>query len=901
MADAICSKCDVGWVIHSHDKHCGYCGCKVFDFAVKWEKEPLIYEGDGADIHDLTILIENNGAYPITFQPIQTTRDNTILFPQANGAPFKVEAGQSYAVPIQVNQSYLAQYAGITVRAQDAPSNFESEKSLPLQALQRPEFKLTPNPVVVRHRKGTAKVKVDLRLEVLQSRFTIERINLSQNWIIGIRCKKGPHEEGGIANNVHLDVDCNQLNDESNVVKLSFELLGFSQPIEKQIQIQRKIEPEPPKLFVPSMNLEITQDRKKTHTLTLQNRGERQLRVQNIVFNSPSNLVQLQNVEYPINIEGEEHQNVEMLISADGIEPGPYPVNFTIKSNCEEAPEYEGVMNVRVNKLEEYPHYLAIDFGTTNSCCAYLDLDTFEPKLIPLDSEANPPEIMPSTIVYPSNPTDGKTHHIGNDANKFRASEIDGPYYISSVKRWLGYRWNRQFHNNQKLQPPDVVTDILKHIIGQAEKYLDTLTTQSKITKCVITHPTIFSSKQRKDLELAFKNIGISALELIDEASAASLGTISQRKQQGDYRLLVYDFGGGTIDIVLSQIICQGNDITIEPLGYGGNSKYGGDDVTQAIVDFVLDELEQRIKKEEPEGNVDIPYLNPRKVWQPSASENQKKDRATRLNTPLLYNSAEEMKKQLSDQDEVNRDFPLSVVVGDDVQPLEILTEGKINVSISTEQLKSLIADKLYQTFADIDTMIRENGKPPPKIVILAGQSSKMPMVKKMMEAHFQTTYKTDVEIHLNESPKECVAIGALRYGMTYSLPAKVWIDIINFRKTHSSIGIMQADVGQKVFEEIIPKGKLIPNESSGITNIPLHTGETYIDVREHFGKNDELSLIDGYTLTLPENIPREALRDARLEMAVEESGEITVVALVDGKEYKSKVEKKEPAFVNEI
>ena len=125
MADAVCSKCDVGWVIHSHDKHCGFCGCKVFDFSMKWEKEPLIYADDGADIHDLTILVENNGAYPITFQPIRTIRDNTILFPQANNSPFEVEAGKFRSVPIQVKLTDLERYHEvITVRAQDAPSGF---------------------------------------------------------------------------------------------------------------------------------------------------------------------------------------------------------------------------------------------------------------------------------------------------------------------------------------------------------------------------------------------------------------------------------------------------------------------------------------------------------------------------------------------------------------------------------------------------------------------------------------------------------------------------------------------------------------------------------------------------------------------------------------------------------
>ena len=79
MVDAVCSKCDVGWVIYSHDKHCGYCGCKVFDFSVSMGTENRRFmPSDDANIHDLTILVENTGAYPITFQPIQTTRDDII-------------------------------------------------------------------------------------------------------------------------------------------------------------------------------------------------------------------------------------------------------------------------------------------------------------------------------------------------------------------------------------------------------------------------------------------------------------------------------------------------------------------------------------------------------------------------------------------------------------------------------------------------------------------------------------------------------------------------------------------------------------------------------------------------------------------------------------------------------
>ena len=652
MADTVCSKCNVGWIIHSHDKHCGYCGCKVFDFSVAWEQEPRIYAGDDANIHDLTILVENTGAYPITFQPVRTTRDNTILFPQENGCPFTVNAGQQYPIPVQVNPTNLTRYTEtITVRAQAAPSNLPSDQSLHLEALPLPEFHLAPNPVRVSHRRDTETEEVELLLEVRQSEFYIRHIRATGRSVLGVRYSQQLHQANGAFKKVILEIDCNQLTDEPNVVKLDFELRDLSQPIEKRIEIQREIVPEPPKLSVPPppLNLEVTQDRQKTHTLTLQNRGERTLIIQNIAFVDPSNLIRMSNVEDPITIHGGGRHNVEIQLLAVDVEPGDHPINFTINSNCETSSQYQYVLSVTVKQREEYPYYLAIDFGTTNSCCAYIDKN-YNPKLLPLDTKADSPEIMPSSIIYHSHPIEGKTYNIGYDAETNRTSVRDGPYYISSVKRWLGFRWHRKFPNNQKYQPLNVFSHILKHIINEAEDYLEQQSVESKITKCVIAHPTMFTPEQQDDLKQAFENIGISELILIDEASAASMGIIykSYKTRQEDYRLLVYDFGGGTIDIVLSQVRIDGSDIAIDPIARDGERQYGGDDVTQAIVDFVLKEYSGRIDRKNPGLNFDIPYFEPGRILQPTG--NQEIDNATRRNAATLYQRAEEMKRELNAQ-----------------------------------------------------------------------------------------------------------------------------------------------------------------------------------------------------------------------------------------------------------
>ena len=490
------------------------------------------------------------------------------------------------------------------------------------------------------------------------------------------------------------------------------------------------------------------------------------------------------------------------------------------------------------------------------------------------------------------------------------------------MKRWLGYQWHRRFPRALELQPRDVAADILKYIITAAEAHLDTL-----ITRCVVTYPTMFTLQQREDLRLAFKKIGITELILIDEASAASIGTIFQRREEpprDNSKLMVYDFGGGTIDIVLSQVTSTGNEILIEPLVRGGNPKYGGDDVTQAIVDFILDECRKLIQHANPDIRFDIPYLKRREIPQPSGKPAV--DRATRENT-FVYDAAEEMKRGLSEKSEVTSRFLgyLQVEIGDSVSTLESLlrqqtraaphianqgstletpTQPEMTVELSREQLQTLIQPELNQTFVAIDEMLADCGSAPPDIVVLAGQSSKMPLVKEMMDAHFRKKYQTRVDIHLAAHPKACVVIGAAQYGLSQTMPGEGRISPVNMERTRARLGVVKLAMGKPVFDEIIPQGKLIPDESFDTTDFPLPAGTTFVDVREHFGTAKDLgetSQVASYTLELPEDVPDAALRKARLKMAVKASGEIELIALVDGQAYKSTVQQVSPAFVDEI
>lgn len=927
MSDKICAKCGVGWVIQADDRHCGYCGCAVFDFAVRWEKEPLLYAGNTTNIHELTILVENTGAYPVRFEPIHTDGGSIIKFLRQNKDPFEVKAGEQEPIPIQLNAENLVEHTeSIKVRAIDPPSDAEREKSLRLQVYPTPDFELTPSKVVIRHRKGEEKVTINLHLEVLRSQFRFKSIKCSPHWVKQIICPTGLYKKGNAAKKVSLDISCKDLKDDLNTATLEFELHGYSKNIQKQINIHREVQPDPPKLVVQPMQLQVTQNREIKHFFTLQNIGEETLEISEIEFNDPSGLVQLRDVKYPIEIPAEGHHNIDMLISPDGVNPETHHVKFTIHSNCGAFPQYQDTLIVNVIKQREYPHYLAIDFGTTNSCCAYIDLESNKPTLIPLDAKENPPEIMASLIVYHKELTNGKTHHVGYDAETYRTSVHDGAFYISSVKRWLGYEWRRYFPNNQELSPCDVVADILKHIITQAEDHLDKKGLPSKISSCAVSHPTMFLSKQREDLKLAFRKIGIKNTVFIDEASAASIGNIYQFLQKHetfpkDYSMLVYDFGGGTIDIVLSKINGDKYSCTIQPVARGGNPKFGGDDVTQAIVDYVLKHFSSKIKEKDPNLRFEIPYLRLRKILQPSG--NPKLDNVSYDNSNILYSRAEEIKLELSDEDkdedevkekeeekekdknEASRNFQLEVVVGDNVSSLDSFIEGSANVSLSLAQFQSFIEPILKETFMSIDAMIAENNGTPPEIVVLAGQSSKMPMLKRLMADHLRNKYEKDIPIELAADPKECVVIGAAEYGLTKRVDGTdILIDLED--KTHSRFGIMSNVAGKRLFREIIPKGTPLPIPKNKCIEIDAKLSDrtVSISVYEHFGVDNDItnaSLIGDYSRTLPDDISERALRQAKTKMLVDENHRIEVIIVVDGKEYETTFERIKPVYVDEI
>ena len=213
---------------------------------------------------------------------------------------------------------------------------------------------------------------------------------------------------------------------------------------------------------------------------------------------------------------------------------------------------------------------IGIDLGTTNSCVAVLEGG--EPVVIP---NAEGGRTTPSVVAF------SKTGErmVGQVAKRQAITNPDRT--ISSIKRDMGT--NRKIQIDDKnYTPQEISAFILMKLKADAEAYLG-----EKITQAVITVPAYFSDSQRQATKDAGKIAGLEVLRIINEPTAASLayGLDKEHTQ----KILVYDLGGGTFDVSILEI----GDGVFEVLATNGNTRLGGDDFDQRVMDYMADEFKR--------------------------------------------------------------------------------------------------------------------------------------------------------------------------------------------------------------------------------------------------------------------------------------------------------------------
>ena len=242
---------------------------------------------------------------------------------------------------------------------------------------------------------------------------------------------------------------------------------------------------------------------------------------------------------------------------------------------------------------------LGIDLGTTYSCAAVFIKDV--PKTVNMTGCRT----TASWVWF----KDNNTYIVGEVAKRFA-----GKSAVYDSKRMLGReytdpllqedmkRWVKQFsvinveglpkivvdtRKEQTFSPEEISSYILRNLKEQAEKKYG-----GKVTRAVVTVPAYFNNSQRKATMDAAKLAGLEVLRLFSEPLAAALAYGLDKITESDVKntILVFDLGGGTLDLSVVNI----NGGTFDVLAINGNTHLGGEDFTNRLFDYVMDEFKKK-------------------------------------------------------------------------------------------------------------------------------------------------------------------------------------------------------------------------------------------------------------------------------------------------------------------
>ena len=342
---------------------------------------------------------------------------------------------------------------------------------------------------------------------------------------------------------------------------------------------------------------------------------------------------------------------------------------------------------------------IGIDLGTTNSCVAVMEGG--QPVVIVNSDGAR---TTPSVVGFAKN----GERLIGETAKRQAITNPDNT--ISSIKRKMGDSYKVSIEGKQ-YSPQEISAMILQKLKADAESYLG-----EKVSEAVITVPAYFNDAQRQATKDAGKIAGLDVKRIINEPTAAALAYGLDNEQE--QKIMVYDLGGGTFDVSIIEI----GDGVIEVLATNGDTRLGGDDFDNKVINYLIDEF----KKAE---NMDL-----------------SKDK---MAMQRLKEAAEKAKKELSTTTTTNINLPFITMNQDGPKHLDVtLTRAKFDEL--TSDLVDRTMQPVRQALSDADLTANDIDK-----VLLVGGSTRIPAVQDAVKKF------TGKDPFKGINPDECVAVGA--------------------------------------------------------------------------------------------------------------------------------------------
>jgi len=346
---------------------------------------------------------------------------------------------------------------------------------------------------------------------------------------------------------------------------------------------------------------------------------------------------------------------------------------------------------------------IGIDLGTTNSCVAVMEGG--QPVVIVNSDGAR---TTPSVVGFAKS----GERLVGETAKRQAITNPDNT--ISSIKRKMGENYKVQAED-KSYSPQEISAMVLQKLKADAESYLG-----ETVTEAVITVPAYFNDAQRQATKDAGRIAGLDVKRIINEPTSAALayGLDNEEEQ----KIMVYDLGGGTFDVSIIEI---GGGV-IEVLSTNGNTRLGGDDFDERVINYLVGEF----KKAE--------------------SMDLSKDK---MAMQRLKEAAEKAKKELSTVTSTNVNLPFITMNQDGPKHLDVtLTRAKFD---------ELTADLVDGTMGPVRQALSDAGLQANEIdkVLLVGGSTRIPAVQDAVKKH------TGQEPFKGINPDECVAVGAAIQG----------------------------------------------------------------------------------------------------------------------------------------
>ena len=413
---------------------------------------------------------------------------------------------------------------------------------------------------------------------------------------------------------------------------------------------------------------------------------------------------------------------------------------------------------------------IGIDLGTTNSCVAVLEGG--EPVVI---ANAEGGRTTPSVVAF------SKTGErmVGQVAKRQAVTNADRT--VASIKRHMGENYKVTI-DGKSYTPQEISAMTLAKLKADAEAYLG-----HPVTEAVITVPAYFSDAQRQATKDAGKIAGLEVKRIINEPTAAALAYGLDK--EAEQKIMVYDLGGGTFDVSILDI----GDGIIEVLATAGDTRLGGDDFDQRIMDHLVNEFKKA------EG---IDLKNDKMAMQ------------------RLKEAAEKAKIELSGMTSTSVNLPY--ITADATGPKHL------DVTLTRAKFNELTADLVERTMKPVRQAMSDAGLKPSDLdkVLLVGGSTRIPAVQEAVKGI------TGKEGFKGINPDECVAVGAAIQGGVLTGDVK---DVVLLDVTPLSLGI---ETMGGVFTRLIERNTTIPTRKSQIFSTAAD-GQTSVEVHVLQGERE--------------------------------------------------------------